>query len=100
MDLFEKYKYKKSKFTELSFDDEKIIYGKLKMLEDLAIYIDTMRESLTRHLVVSGANECETLDDLKKRWKNVKGLDDDVESKKDDSDTESILSDGRPHADP
>ena len=38
------------------------------MLEDLAVYIDTMRESLTRHLVVSGANDCETDEDFKKRW--------------------------------
>ena len=68
MDFLDKFKYKKSEFPDLDYEAEKIIYGKLKMLEDLAVYIDTMRESLTRHLVVSGANDCETDEDFKKRW--------------------------------
>ena len=46
MDFLEGYKYKKCEFPDLDYEQEKIMYGKLKMLEDLAIYIDTMRESL------------------------------------------------------
>lgn len=71
MDLFEKYKYKKSEFEVLSIDDEKHIWGKLKALENLAVYIDCMRESLTRHLVVNGAKDCETDEDMKERWKEL-----------------------------
>ena len=70
--MFDKFKYKKSEFEELSFDDEKVIWGKLKMLEELAALIDAMRESLTRHLVVNGAGDCENEDDLKKRWDEKK----------------------------
>tara|TARA_R110000744_G_C18897791_1_gene508814 strand:- start:161 stop:472 length:312 start_codon:yes stop_codon:yes gene_type:complete len=79
MDFLDKFKYKKSEFPDLDYEAEKIVYGKLKMLEDLAVYIDTMRESLTRHLVVSGANDCETLEDFKERWAGVKGLDGSVD---------------------
>jgi hypothetical protein len=69
MEFLEKFKYKKNEFPDLDYDEEKITYGKLKMLEDLALYIDTMRESLTRNLVVNGANDCVTYEDLKERWK-------------------------------
>lgn len=67
-DLLKQYRFKKSEFDKLSFDDEKILYGRLKMLEDLALYIDQLRESYTRHLVVNGAQDCESEADLKKRW--------------------------------
>ena len=69
-DLLKQYRFKKSEFDTLSFDDEKILYGRLKMLEDLALYIDQLRESYTRHLVVNGAQDCETEEDLKKRWES------------------------------
>jgi len=68
----EKYKFKQSQFETLSFDDEKILYGRLKMLEDLALYIEQLRQSYTRHLVVNGANDCETEEDLKERWADKK----------------------------
>tara|TARA_R110002073_G_scaffold150416_2_gene304540 strand:+ start:299 stop:559 length:261 start_codon:yes stop_codon:yes gene_type:complete len=77
MDFLEGYKYKKCEFPDLDYEQEKIMYGKLKMLEDLAIYIDTMRESLTRHLIVNGASDCVSYEDFKKRWEGVKGLDGD-----------------------
>ena len=67
-ELMKQYKVKECEFKQLSFDDEKILYGRLKMLEDLALYIDQLRESYTRHLVVNGAQDCETEEDLKKRW--------------------------------
>ena len=92
MDFLDKFKYKKSEFPDLDYEAEKIIYGKLKMLEDLAVYIDTMRESLTRHLVVSGANDCETDEDFKKRWEGVKGLDGDKDDIKNEAlTTEDLL---------
>ena len=69
MDFLDKFKYKKSEFPDLDYEAEKLVYGKLKMLEDLALYIDTMRESLTRNLVVNGANDCVSYEDLKERWK-------------------------------
>tara|TARA_R110000803_G_scaffold182292_1_gene244642 strand:+ start:75 stop:338 length:264 start_codon:yes stop_codon:yes gene_type:complete len=79
-ELMEKYKFKQSQFEELSFDDEKILYGRLKMLEDLALYIDQLRESYTRHLVVNGAQDCETETDLKERWadKKTETIEDDL----------------------
>ena len=92
MDFLEQFKYKKSEFPELDYEAEKIIYGKLKMLEDLAVYIDTMRESLTRHLVVNGANDCETDEDFKDRWEGVKGLDGDKDDIKNEAlTTEDLL---------
>tara|TARA_R110000822_G_scaffold165815_1_gene306324 strand:+ start:407 stop:736 length:330 start_codon:yes stop_codon:yes gene_type:complete len=98
MDFLDKFKYKKSEFPDLDYEAEKIVYGKLKMLEDLAVYIDTMRESLTRHLVVSGANDCETDEDFKERWSGVKGLDGSVEDcpnckelNKNDSENEEVV---------
>ena len=49
--------------------------GRLKALEDLALHIEVMRESLTRLLVTNTGGVCETDEDLKKRWKGVEGLD-------------------------
>jgi hypothetical protein len=75
-ELMKQYKVKECEFEQLSFCDEKILYGRLKMLEDLALYIDQLRESYTRHLVVNGAQDCETEADLKKRW--TENTDDDL----------------------
>ena len=55
----------------LDTDGEKIVFGRLKALEELSLYIDLMRESLTRLLVVNGAKDCETEDDLKERWRGI-----------------------------
>ena len=76
-DLIDNFmRYEKDECWEtLDTDGEKIVFGRLKALEELALYIDTMRESLTKLLVINGAKDCETDDDLKERWKNVKGLD-------------------------
>jgi hypothetical protein len=75
-ELMKQYKVKECEFEQLSFCDEKILYGRLKMLEDLALYIDQLRESYTRHLVVNGAQDCITEADLKKRW--TENTDDDL----------------------
>ena len=75
-------KTKVDQWENLDTDGEKYVYGRLKALEELALYIDTMRESLTKLLVVNGAKDCESDDDLKERWKNVKGLDENCEEEK------------------
>ena len=68
-------KFKTEEWEKIDTDGEKFVYGRLKALEELALYIDTMRESLTKLLVVNGCNDCESDEDLKERWRNVKGLD-------------------------
>jgi hypothetical protein len=77
-------KYKKSEWDKLDVDGEKFVFGRLKALEELAVYIDIMRESLTKQLVINGCRDCESDDDLKERWKNIKGLDNDFHEKDDD----------------
>ena len=62
---------KDENWEDLDTDGEKIVFGRLKALEELAIYINTMRESLTKLLVMNGANDCETDADLKDRWRNI-----------------------------
>ena len=58
-------KFKKSAFDKLETKiDKAVIYGKLQALESLAIYIDTLRESYTRLLVVNGISDEE---DFKKK---------------------------------
>tara|TARA_R110001592_G_scaffold172679_5_gene411172 strand:- start:636 stop:905 length:270 start_codon:yes stop_codon:yes gene_type:complete len=58
-------KFKKSAFDKLETKiDKAVIYGKLQALGDLAIYIDTLRESYTRLLVVNGISDDE---DFKKK---------------------------------
>ena len=64
-------KFKQSEWDRLSLDEEKITFGKLKMLEQLSEFINVMRMSLTKSLVVNGAKDCETDDDLEKRWKEL-----------------------------
>jgi hypothetical protein len=71
MDMFEKFKYKESEFEDLDYNEEREVWGKLKILEEIATYIDAMRESYTRHLVVNGAGECKTDEDFKKRWGEI-----------------------------
>ena len=68
-------KFKEDEFGQISVDEEKITFGKLKALEDLSNYIDCLREAYTKLLVVNGCRDCETDEDLKERWRNVKGLD-------------------------
>lgn len=73
--------FKESQFEVLKNEQEKALtYGRLKMLEDLAQHIETMRESYTRLLVVNGVADDEQADALlKDRHKGVKGLDGDLE---------------------
>ena len=68
-------KVKLTEWETLDTDGEKFVYGRLKALEDLALHIEVMRESLTRLLVTNTGGVCETDEDLKKRWKGVEGLD-------------------------
>ena len=81
-------RYKQDHFDKISLDEEKITFGKLKALEDLSNYIDCLREAYTKLLVVNGARDCETDDDLKERWKNVKGLDNELRD--DDKSVKSV----------
>jgi len=74
--------FKENQFEILkSTTDKAIVMGRLEMLKDLAIYIDNMRESYTRLLVVNGMDEDEYKERLdgsyeeKDRHKGVKGLD-------------------------
>ena len=56
-------KFKKSQFDELKTNiDKSIVFGQLKALENLALYIDNMRESLTRLLVLNGIEDEEDFD--------------------------------------
>tara|TARA_R110000787_G_scaffold189185_1_gene300873 strand:+ start:119 stop:370 length:252 start_codon:yes stop_codon:yes gene_type:complete len=51
-------KFKESQFDTLKTNiDKALVYGQLKSLESLAIYIDQMRESLTRLLVINGISD-------------------------------------------
>lgn len=83
-------KYKNNEWDTLDIDNQKFVYGRLKALEELALYIDTMRESLTKLLVVNGCQDCETEDDLKERWSGVKGLDNSISSNSDNESSKSI----------
>ena len=57
MDL-EFMKFSNNQFETLkSNTDKALVFGKLKALESLALYIDSMRESLTRLLVVNGIED-------------------------------------------
>ena len=46
-------KVKLTEWETLDTDGEKFVYGRLKALEDLALHIEVMRESLTRLLVTN-----------------------------------------------
>ena len=72
LDFLEDLKYRKSEFEELDMTEEKIVFGRLKALEELALYIEEMRLSLTRLLVVNnqtGETDAEVRDDWHKREK-------------------------------
>tara|TARA_R110000822_G_scaffold163995_3_gene304241 strand:- start:902 stop:1162 length:261 start_codon:yes stop_codon:yes gene_type:complete len=62
-DMLDFIKFKKSQFEELKTNiDKSIVFGQLKALENLALYIDNMRESLTRLLVINGIEDEEDFD--------------------------------------
>ena len=74
--------FKENQFQILKSTTEKaVVMGRLEMLKDLSIYIDNLRESYTRLLVVNGMDEDEYKERLegsfneKERHKGVKGLD-------------------------
>jgi len=74
--------FKENQFELLKSTTEKaVVMGRLEMLKDLAIYIDNLRESYTRLLVVNGMDEDEYKERLdgsyeeKNRHKGVQGLD-------------------------
>ena len=73
--------FKETQFEVLKSEQDKALtYGRLKMLEDLAQHIETMRESYTRLMVVNGvADDAQANGLLKDRHKGVKGLDGDLE---------------------
>ena len=78
---FDLLKFKEDKWGEaLSLDDEKITFGRLKALEDLVNYLNVVRESLTKQLVLNGARDCETDDDLKERWKKLEKKSSNIET--------------------
>lgn len=50
--------FKENQFEILkSTTDKAVVMGRLEMLKDLSIYIDNLRESYTRLLVVNGMDE-------------------------------------------
>ena len=57
----ENLQYQDSKFKTLDDNEKKINLGKLKQLETIVELLNTMRESLTRELVVNG---CESEEDI------------------------------------
>jgi len=59
----ENLQYQDSKFKTLDDNEKKITLGKLKQLESIVELLNTMRESLTRELVVNG---CESEEDILK----------------------------------
>lgn len=70
LDFLSDLKYRKSEFEDLDMTEEKIVFGRLKALEGLALYIEEMRLSLTRLLVVNnqtGETDDEVRDDWHKR---------------------------------
>mgnify|MGYP003652225105 CR=1 FL=1 len=57
-------KFKENEFEHLKTHIDKAqVFGQLKALENLAIYINSMRESLTRLLVVNGIEDEEDYKD-------------------------------------
>lgn len=79
MSQFDLMKWKKDQWDHLKDDRDKcIVVGRLEMMADFTEYFNNLRESYTRLLVVNGITEDE-YDKLKKRYKDVEGLDGDVE---------------------
>ena len=74
-------KYKTSEWQELKTDAEKaLVIGKLEGYKDCVDYLNSMRESLTRLLLVNDVKE-EDYEKLKNRWEGIDGLDGDVDKK-------------------
>lgn len=72
--------YQESKFEVVDKDEQKVIVGKLKMLESLVEHLNCLRESYTRQLLVCGNNNEEDVFkeeniEEKKRYQGIKGLD-------------------------
>lgn len=61
---FENFKVHKNQYPILDTDKKIEHMGRLKALDDLVTYLDIIRESLTRELVVNGVK---TEDDIYKR---------------------------------
>lgn len=75
---FDLMKWKADQWEQLKDQRDKcIVVGKLEMLKDLTDYIEGLRESYTRLLVINGIDE-EEYDKLKSRYKGVEGLDGDA----------------------
>ena len=75
MTEFNLMKYKNDEWEHLKEDCDKcVIVGRLEMLNDLTDYMDALKESYTRLLVVNDVDE-KKYETLKKRHKHVKGLD-------------------------
>jgi hypothetical protein len=65
-------KYKTSEWQELKTDAEKsLVIGKLEGYKDCVDYLNSMRESLTRLLLVNDVKE-EDYEKLKTRWEGKK----------------------------
>jgi len=97
---FHNFKVQENAYPHLD-NDKKIEYmGRLKALEELSTYVDIIRESLTRELVVNGVKSFDDLtvktddsteslpDDLKRDINEL--LKDDSESDKSESETITI----------
>jgi len=61
---FENFKVQKNLYPTLDTDKKIEHMGRLKALDDLVTYVDIIRESLTRELVVNGVK---SFDDLSKK---------------------------------
>lgn len=57
---FENFKVKRD-VPVLTLDQKKEVMGRLKALDELSLYVDIIRESYTRELVVNGINSEEDL---------------------------------------
>ena len=92
---FENFKVQKNAYPHLD-NDKKIEYmGRLKALEELSTYVDIIRESLTRELVVNGVKSFDDIienklpEDLKRDINEL--LKDDSSSEKSEiNETETI----------
>ncbi len=58
---FENFTVKDNPYPTLNLDEKREHLGRLKALEELSLYIDVIRESLSRELVVNGVAKEEDL---------------------------------------
>ena len=61
---FENFTVKQSEYPTYDEDKKKEVLGRLEALKDLATYIDIIRESYTRELVVNGVKPDQSDDEL------------------------------------